>query len=131
MPQLTWEKKYEANVGVDIGVFQNRVTLSVDGYYRKSLDLISLIRTSGIGGQALKAANYADLKSQGIEFSLGGVPFVAKDLRWESNLIFSYNTNEITRAENFPILFDLIVPEGGAKVGLSRTRPVLDSFRRT
>lgn len=114
---LTWEKKYEANVGVDIGLFQNRVTLTVDGYYRKSLDLISLIRTSGIGGQALKAANYADLQSQGVEFSLGGVPFLRKDLKWESNLIFSYNTNEITRAENFPILFDLVIPEGGAKVG--------------
>lgn len=115
--QLTWEKKYEGNVGVDVGVFQNRVTLSIDAYYRKSLDLINLIRTSGIGGEAQKAANYADLKSQGIEFSLGGIPYVTRDFRWESNLIFSYNTNEITRAENFPILFDLIVPEGGAKVG--------------
>lgn len=114
---LTWEKKYEANVGVDLGLFQNRITLSIDGYYRKSLDLISLIRTSAIGGQGMKAANYADLKSQGVEFNLGGVPFVRKDMRWETNLIFSYNTNEITRAENFPILFDLIIPEGGAKVG--------------
>ena len=32
-------------------------------------------------------------------------------------LIFSYNKNEITRAENFPLIFDLIIPEGGAKVG--------------
>ncbi|MBL7698841.1 MAG: SusC/RagA family TonB-linked outer membrane protein [Chitinophagaceae bacterium] len=115
--ELTWEKKYEANVGIDLGLFQNRFTLSVDGYYRKSLDLISLIRTSGIGGQGLKAANYADLESKGIEFGIGGVPFAQKDMRWETNLIFSYNTNKITRAENFPIVFDLIIPEGGAKVG--------------
>lgn len=114
---LTWEKKYEANIGVDIGLFQNRLNVTVDAYRRKSLDLISLIRTSGIGGEFLKAANYADLKSQGIEFSVGGTPFTSKNFTWQSNLTFGYNTNEITRAENFPLVFDLVVPEGGAKVG--------------
>ncbi len=40
-----------------------------------------------------------------------------KILHGRANFIFSYNTNEITRAENFPLVFDLVVPEGGAKVG--------------
>jgi hypothetical protein len=114
---LTWEKKYEANIGIDIGVLQNRFTLSIDGYRRKSLDLITDIRTSGVGGQFLKAANYADLKSQGIEFNLGGTPITSKNFTWQSNLVFGYNTNEITNAQNFPLVFDLVVPEGGAKVG--------------
>jgi TonB-linked SusC/RagA family outer membrane protein len=114
---LTWEKKYETNVGIDLGLFQNRLNFTVDAYQRRSLDLISLIRTSGIGGQVTKAANYADLKSHGIEFSVGGKPLVTKDFFWETNFTFSYNTNKITRAENFPIVFDLVVPEGGALVG--------------
>jgi TonB-linked SusC/RagA family outer membrane protein len=114
---LTWEKKYEANVGIDLGLFQNRFNISVDGYYRKSLDLIALVRTSGIGGQLTKAANYADLKSRGIEFTIGGTPYHSKNFSYQTNLTFSYNTNEITRAENFPLIFDLVVPEGGAKVG--------------
>jgi hypothetical protein len=114
---LTWEKKYEGNIGVDLGLFQNRFTFTVDAYTRKSLDLISLIRTSGIGGEALKAANYADLKSQGIEFTLGGTPYSRRNIKWETNFTFSFNENEITRAENFPLVFDLVIPEGGAKVG--------------
>lgn len=114
---LTWEKKYEANVGVDIGFLQNRYTLSIDAYKRKSLDLISEIRTSGVGGQFLKAANYADLKSQGIEFTLMTTPVSLKNFSWQSTVTFGYNTNEITNAQNFPIVFDLVVPEGGAKVG--------------
>lgn len=114
---LTWEKKYETNVGVDLGLFQNRLTFTVDAYTRKSLDLISLIRTSGIGGESVKAANYADLKSQGIEVSVGGTPYSQNNFKWETNFTFSYNENEITRAENFPLVFDLVVPEGGAKVG--------------
>jgi hypothetical protein len=114
---LTWEKKYEANVGIDLGLFQNRFNISVDGYYRKSLDLIALVRTSGIGGQLTKAANYADLKSKGIEFTIGGTPYRSKNFSYQTNLTFSYNTNEITNARNFPLVFDLVVPEGGAKVG--------------
>ena len=115
--KLTWEKKYETNVGVDLGLFQNRLTFSVDAYNRRSLDLINLIRTPGIGGEAVKASNYADLKSQGIELSVGGTPYSTSDWRWETNFTFSYNENEITRAENFPLVFDLVIPEGGAKVG--------------
>ncbi len=114
---LTWEKKYEANIGVDIGLLQNRLNISVDAYSRKSLDLISFIRTSGIGGELYKAANYADLKSHGIEFSVGGNPYSTKYFNWQTNFTFGYNTNKITRAENFPIIFELVVPEGGAKVG--------------
>lgn len=114
---LTWEKKYEANIGVDVGLLQNRFNISADVYSRKSLDLISLIRTSGIGGESLKAANYADLKSDGVELSFGGRPYATKNLYWQTNFTFSYNTNKITRAENFPIVFDLVIPEGGSKVG--------------
>ena len=114
---LTWEKKYEANVGIDVGLWKNSLNISVDAYKRKSLDLISLIRTSGIGGEVTKAANYADLKSQGIEFSIGGKPIADRNFSWQTNFTFGYNTNEITRAENFPLVFDLVVPEGGAKKG--------------
>ena len=114
---LTWEKKYEANVGADMGLLQNRLNISVDAYQRKSLDLINLIRTSGIGGELTKAANFADLKSHGIEVNIGGRPYVSNNFTWQTNFTFSYNTNEITKAENYPILFDLIVPEGGAKKG--------------
>lgn len=114
---LTWEKKYEANLGIDLGLWKNRLNISVDAYKRKSLDLINLIRTSGIGGEITKSANYADLTSQGIEFSIGGKPYASGYFSWQTNLTFGYNTNEITRAENFPLVFDLVIPEGGAKKG--------------
>lgn len=114
---LTWEKKYETNIGIDLGLFQNRLNISVDAYKRESLDLINLIRTSGIGGEFTKAANYADLTSEGIEFSIGGKPVTSGRFNWQTNLTFGYNKNKITKAENFPLVFDLVVPEGGARLG--------------
>ena len=114
---LTWERKFEGNLGVDIGLYNNQLLISVDAYQRKSLDLINTFRTSGIGGEVFKAANYADMKSRGIEFSIGGTPIKTKDFSWQTNFTFGYNDTKITRAENFPLVYDLVVPEGGALVG--------------
>jgi len=59
--ELTWEKQYEANIGFDLSLWSNKLTLTIDGYKRNGFDLINSIRTSGIGGQATKIANYADM----------------------------------------------------------------------
>lgn len=114
---LTWERKFEGNVGIDLGLFNSRIVISADAYKRKSLDLINLFRTSGIGGEVNKAANYADMKSDGVEFSIGGTPTKSRNFSWQTNFTFGYNNTKITRAENYPLIFDLIVPEGGALVG--------------
>ncbi|WP_276503007.1 SusC/RagA family TonB-linked outer membrane protein [Terrimonas pollutisoli] len=114
---LTWEKNYQANIGVDAGFFKNRLNVSVDGYSRRSFDLISRIKTSGIGGEAYKAANYADMESRGFEFLIGGQILRQKNLNWKTTLTFGYNQTEITNAQNVPLIFDLVKAEGGNRVG--------------
>jgi len=114
---LTWEKNYQANVGIDIGLFNNRFNASIDGYSRRSFDLISRIKTSGIGGEPYKVANYADMKSTGFEFLIGGEPIKQKNFSWRTTLTFGYNKTEITNAQNVPLIFDLVKPEGGNRVG--------------
>ena len=111
--ELTWEKNYTTNIGLDIGLLGNRFTASVDVYQRKSFDLINLIKTSGIGGEPLKAANYADMTSHGAELLLGAKVVNARDWSWKLNLTFGYNTTKITNSENLPIIFDLVKAEGG------------------
>jgi TonB-linked SusC/RagA family outer membrane protein len=114
---LTWEKKYEADIGTDFGLLNGRINVTIDAYKRDGFDLISLVKTSGIGGEVYKAANFADLKSHGIEFSAGGKVFDKKNWGWNTNLTFGYNTNKIVNAKNNPLIFDLVRPEGGAKEG--------------
>ena len=117
--ELTWEKQYETNVGVDAGLFNERVQLSVDAYRRNAFDLIGLIRTSGIGGEALKVANYADMESHGLEASLTGAIVESKDWGLRSQMTFGYNKGKITNLSNNPDIFSLVVPEGGPKEGYS------------
>jgi TonB-linked SusC/RagA family outer membrane protein len=114
---LTWEKNYQANVGIDIGMFDNRLSASVDGYSRRSFDLISRIKTSGIGGEPYKVANYANMESYGFEFLVSGQIIKKKDFGWKSTITFGLNQTEITNAENVPLIFDLVKPEGGNRVG--------------
>ena len=113
---LTWEKQYEANVQLNAG-FINKFNLTLDVYRRNQFDLISVIKTSGIGGESYKAINYADMTSNGVEVSLGANVLNTKLLNWTSTLIFSQNRTRITRLNNEPRIFNLIVPEGGAFVG--------------
>ncbi|HEY8920026.1 MAG TPA: SusC/RagA family protein, partial [Chitinophaga sp.] len=114
---LTWEKLYTANAGVDASLFNSRMNFSVDVYQRKSFDLISIIKTSGIGGEPLKAANYADMDSYGTDVLIGGKVINKKEWGWTTNLTFGYNYNKITDARNRPDIFSLVQAEGGNKQG--------------
>lgn len=114
---ITWEKNYTTNIGLDGALYNNRVNFSIDVYRRESFDLISTIRTSGIGGESDKVANYADMESQGAELLIGGNIIKKGDWGWRTNLTFGYNTTKITNAKNRPIIFDLVRPEGGNRQG--------------
>jgi len=115
--QLTWEKQHEFNVGIDIGILKNSYSLSVDAYKRNGFDLIGQVRTSGIGGELTKFANYANMASQGIEFSLNSKLVKRRAFSWTTNLTFSYNTNKITKLKSQPRIIDMVSPGGAAREG--------------
>src|SRR5690606_30165258 len=115
--ELTWEKQYETNIGADIGFLNNRYTVSFDWYKRDGFDLIGAIRTSGIGGERIKMANYADMKSQGFEGTFGASVVRSSDWNWRTQFNFGYHTGEFTRLENDPEIWDLISADGGPKQG--------------
>jgi TonB-linked SusC/RagA family outer membrane protein len=114
---LTWEKLYTTNLGIDAGFLNKRMNLSLDVYQRKSFDLINEVKTSGIGGEPYKQANNADMDSRGVEVLLGGEIIRKKDWGWKSTLTFGYNTTKITNAKDLPNIFSLVGAEGGNKQG--------------
>ncbi len=117
---ITWEKQYELNIGVDLGLWDNRFSLTVDAYKRKGFDLIGKMRSAGIGGKTFKYANYADMKSHGVEFTLNTKNIQRPNFKWETNWTFSYNENEITNLFTNPRVIDLLPVEGYPRQG----RPV-------
>lgn len=115
--ELTWEKQHEGNIGFDMGLFKNKLTLTLDFYSRNSFDLISSVQTSGIGGESSKQANYADLKSHGFATAIGTEILQNTNLKWSLNLSAAYNTNKIVNMQYRPRIIDVVRPEGGPKNG--------------
>ncbi len=114
---LTWEKLNEFNVGLDFGVFNERVTGTADFYIRNSFDLIGLMETSGVGGNAYKWGNYADMASEGVEFSINTLNLTINDFSWSTNFNIGYTRDRITRLDFNPRIGDAIVQGGAAVAG--------------
>jgi TonB-linked SusC/RagA family outer membrane protein len=117
---LTWEKQYEANLGFDLGLANNRVYLSGDVYQRKAFDLVDIVTTTGIGGEFTKLGNNADMTTKGVELNLTTRNIVSSDFKWTTNFNLSYYDQEITKLADTPRVYDLVTGTGGNVVGGSR-----------
>ena len=116
--ELTYEKKHELNIGVDLGFLPgNRINLSGDFYIRNNFDLIGEIYTQGVGGVTMKYANVASMKSHGVEFTLSTRNIQTKDFEWTTDLTFSKTKNEITELDARSNVLQLVSGAGYAKQG--------------
>jgi len=97
--ELTYEKKHELNLGIDLGFLKNRVNFTGDIYWRNNYDLVGPVFTSGIGGFVDKRANAAAMKANGVDLQLSVTNIKNKDLTWTTDYIFSHNKTEITKLE--------------------------------
>ena len=94
---LKWETTTTWNAGLDFMLFKNRVSGSVDYYYRKTTDLINTASVSaGSNFRNQVTSNIGSLENKGIEASLTVRPVVTNDWQWEVTANFTYNKNEIT-----------------------------------
>ena len=94
---LKWETTTTYNVGLDFGAFDQRVTASVDWYYRKTKDLINNAPVAALSGFAdMGLQNIGSLKNTGVEVALGWKVVQTKDWCWSLDYNFTYNKNEIT-----------------------------------
>lgn len=90
---LRWEKTHTANVGLDMGFVDNAINLSVDAYYRKGNDLISLKMLPLETGFMSTMVNWASMRNRGIEFALSTRNINTKSFRWITNFNLAYNEN--------------------------------------
>lgn len=92
---LTWEKQYELNAGLDFGVFDNRLNFEFNYYNRRGFDLIGLYKSNAVGGQLNKNGNIADMNSYGIELDLNATPVQLENFKWNINVNYSYHHTEL------------------------------------
>lgn len=102
---LRWEKTKTINLGTDFGLFQNKVTFTLEYYYKRTEDMIIQKEVPYAYGVTSMPINGGNMSNSGIEFSVGMTPIRTADFVWTLGLNTSKNFNkvesEITENENW------------------------------
>ena len=100
-PDLRWEKKKELNIGLDFGLFQNKITGSLDVYNRKTEDLLYNYNAQQPPFTlSTLYTNVGSISNKGIELQLSATPVKSKNFSWSLDFTGSYQTNELTSLSN-------------------------------
>lgn len=94
-PDITWESTYQFNGAVDIGLWKNALTLSIDAYQSKTDKLLLQQSTQLFTGVPVFFNNIGSLQNRGVEIELTGNVLRKKDLRWSVSGNTSFNKNKI------------------------------------
>ncbi|WP_293299863.1 SusC/RagA family TonB-linked outer membrane protein [Pedobacter sp. UBA4863] len=101
-PELRWERNSLLNIGIDFGIFNNRISGSIEYYQKKGIDLIgnSIVDpTLGIFNNMsdpVIKGNYSNMRAEGLDLQFSTVNFHGR-FKWNSNILLSYNRDEVTR----------------------------------
>ena len=105
-PNLGWEKSYNTNIGIDASFLNGRISLTADYYNTVTKDIIwrSLVPVTNGGfnssSQYTTTTNICESKTNGIELTLSGRPFVAKkegDFTWTIDATYTYGKEKLTK----------------------------------
>ncbi len=96
-PDLKWEKTENVNVGLDVAVLGNAVTLTVDYYHRHSSDLIGMKMLPLETGFASTSINWATMNNDGVEIALGTRNIHTRDFTWMTNINIGFNSNKVIK----------------------------------
>ena len=99
-PDLKWETTATTDFGIDVGLFNNRLTFVADYYYKKTTDLLWNISIPQTSGFSSIFRNVGSLENKGVELSLGGDIFVT-EFTWNSQLNWSLNRNKVLEIPGF------------------------------
>lgn len=103
--ELTWEKNYALNLGLDIGLF-SRVNVSLDWYTRTTKDLLMSKQLNSISGFSSLLTNVGQMRNTGVELEVRSNNIKTKDFNWTTAFNLSHNKNKILKLADLPWFVD-------------------------
>jgi TonB-linked SusC/RagA family outer membrane protein len=95
-PNIFWEKTASGNIGLEFGLFNDRISGTVDYYNKESVDLIYAKPLPASTGNSSITTNVGSIKNYGWEFALNTKNIVTDNFIWNTSLNFSMDKNQIT-----------------------------------
>jgi TonB-linked SusC/RagA family outer membrane protein len=94
---ITWETTTNYNVGLEFGLFNSRLTGSLDWYYKKTADLLFWLSIPESMGSRGYYGNLGDIRNTGVELSLTGSIIRTRDYEWSVSANISHNSTKILK----------------------------------
>ena len=99
-PDLKWETTTQTDIGLDFGLFNNRIRGSVDWYYKKTKDLLLTVAVPSPSLITSQLANVGAVRNTGLEIEFSADLMSKKDFSWDATLNFATNSNKLTSLSN-------------------------------
>lgn len=94
---LRWEKSYQTNIGLDLTLFNSRLTFTVDAYRSHKKDLLLAVTLPAASGFSTSVQNVGELENKGIEFTLNTENITGSKFKWSSDFNISFNRNKVLK----------------------------------
>jgi TonB-linked SusC/RagA family outer membrane protein len=94
-PDLKWETTTSRNLGLDLGLWNNRLQLNVDYYHNSTQDLLVNVPIPSTSGYTTQIQNVGSTLNKGVEFQLSAGIIQNKNFNWTSTFNISFNKNKI------------------------------------
>ena len=95
-PNLTWEKTDSYNVGVDMSILNERITMSLEAYMSFTKDLLYTMDNASITGFTSRLANIGNTENTGVEFTFTSRNISRRNFQWTTNLTVAHNSSKVT-----------------------------------
>ncbi|MCR5394906.1 MAG: TonB-dependent receptor [Bacteroidales bacterium] len=93
---LKWETTACHNVGVDLGLYNGRISFVLDAYYKKTSDLLIDVPMGFASGVTSQIQNVGNVVNKGVEFAVNGTLLKRRHFSWTANANVAHNYNEIS-----------------------------------
>ena len=94
-PNLKWETTTQYDAGLDLGLFNSRVNLTFDAYYKKTSDLLLNVPLPLYSGYASELENVGSVENKGIELGINTDNVKTDHFSWKTNIEFAENRNKV------------------------------------
>lgn len=94
-PNLTWERTNQFNVGIEFGLFDDKITGEIDYYDKITNALLLLVPIPSTSGFTTQFQNIGRMQNSGVELVLNSSNYVSANLSWRTSFNFAKNVNRV------------------------------------
>ena len=123
-PDLTWETTRQFNIGAEIGIFKNRLSIIADYYNKYTYDLLLNVPVPYRSGFTSYLQNFGAVRNKGFELGINSTNIETDAFQWTTNFNISFNNNKIEKLAS-----DISLGASGRNISILRQGYSTNSFQ--